>query len=479
MRTKKMTEGSDIKKFLKDLSDSNTEFVDFRYTDMTGMWRTITYHQSILSESVFNDGIMFDGSSIPGWRGIENSDMVLRPDLSKVYNDVYADQPTKVVICDVIDPVTNQGYSRDPRTVAKRAEQYLLSTGIGDKAFYGPEPEFFVFDEVQFNVSPFEIFAQMLSRETTAAHEGALFSSHFDPTTSGQKIDKGKGYCQTSPLDQGTNIRGHMLSAMKEAGLVVIKHHHEVGTSQHELSFEYDKLTRTADNLQMYKNVVRATAYAQGQTATFMPKPVFDENGSGMHVHMSVWKGDTPLFLGNQYCDMSELGLYFIGGILKHARALNAFTNSTTNSYKRLVPGYEAPVYLAYAANNRSAAIRIPHVENKKAKRIEARFPDPLSNPYFAFSAMLMAGLDGIQNKILPGDPMERNLYEDESAQKKSMCGSLREALEELNRDRDFLLKGNVFESDLIDAYIELKLKEVAELERRPHPVEFSLYYAR
>ena len=476
---KEISAVEDVKKFIKSLKETNTEFVDFRYTDMSGMWRTITYHHSILTETVFSDGIMFDGSSIPGWRSIENSDMVLKPDLKKVYQDVYAQKPTQVVICDVIDPMTNKGYSRDPRTIAKRAEEYLISTGIGDKAFYGPEPEFFVFDEVQFNVSPFEIFAQMLSRETTSAHEGASYTSHFVPTTSGQKIDKGKGYCQTSPLDQGTDIRGDMLSAMHKAGLVVIKHHHEVGTSQHELSFEYDQLTRTADNLQMYKNVVRATAHDHGQTATFMPKPVFDENGSGMHVHLSVWKGDTPLFLGDQYSDLSELALYFIGGILKHARALNAFTNSTTNSYKRLVPGYEAPVYLAYAANNRSAAIRIPHVENKKAKRIEARFPDPMSNPYLAFSAMLMAGLDGIRNKIHPGESLEVNLYEDESTEKKSMCSSLREALAELDKDRDFLMQGNVFESDLIDAYIALKLKEADELDRRPHPLEFSMYYSR
>lgn len=474
-----MSDNDDIKAFLNDLKESKAEFVDFRYTDMSGLWRTITYHHSILTQSVFKDGIMFDGSSIPGWRGIENSDMILKPDLTKIYNDVYAEKPTQVVLCDVIDPTTQKGYSRDPRTIAKRAEEYLKSSGIGDKAFYGPEPEFFVFDEVQFNVSPFEIFTQMLSRETTSAHEGALFTSHFDPTTSGQRIDKGKGYCQTAPLDQSTDLRGAMLEAMHRAGLAVIKHHHEVGTSQHELSFEYDLLTRTADNLQMYKNVVRATAHAHNQTATFMPKPVFDENGSGMHVHMSLWKGDTPLFLGDQYCELSETALYFIGGILKHARALNAFTNSTTNSYKRLVPGYEAPVYLAYAANNRSAAIRIPHVENKKAKRMEARFPDPASNPYFAFASMLMAGLDGIHNKIHPGDSMEVNLYEDEALKKKSMCVSLREALKELDQDRDFLKQGNVFEDELIDAYIELKLKEAAELDRRPHPVEFSLYYTR
>jgi glutamine synthetase len=465
-----------IERFLKEVKETNTEFIDFRFSDTLGHWRTITFHHSMVNEQLLSDGIMFDGSSIPGWRAIENSDMILRPDFDRTFIEPYAESVTRVLICDVYDPATRSGYNRDPRTIAKKAELFLKTTGIADAAYFGPEPEFFVFDEIQFEASPLTAYYHLAGRETTSASDVRLFPGCFSPVVNGHRIGMGKGYCQTSPLDQGSDLRSEMLHALQTAGLTIIKHHHEVATSQHELCFQYDQLTATADHIQIYKHLVKACAHVCGQTATFMPKPIFGENGSGMHIHLSLWKGDAPLFLGDQYCELSEIALYYIGGILQHARSLNAFTNPTTNSYKRLVPGYEAPVYIAYAAANRSAAIRIPHTENKKAKRIEARFPDSLANPYLAFAALLMAGLDGIQNRIHPGKALEINLYEDQTWQKKTMCGSLREALHALDQDRAFLKQGGVFDDDQLDAYIELKMREVEAVDRHPHPIEFNLY---
>jgi glutamine synthetase len=477
LREENMAKGIQINEFLKKIADSNTEFVDFRFTDSLGIWHTITYHHSMVNEDLLNDGIMFDGSSIAGWRGIENSDMILMPDLNKGFIEPYMPSLTKTVVCDVYDPATRLGYNRDPRTIAKKAEIFLKITEIADEAYFGPEPEFFVFDEVQYASSSMTSYYYLGGRESTCASDTRLFPGYFEPASHGQQIARGKGYCQTPPNDHSTHLRSEMLRSLQKAGIKVVKHHHEVATSQHELCFEYDRLTATADHIQIYKYLVKACAREYGQSATFMPKPIFEENGSGMHVHLSLWKNQLPLFLGDRYCELSDLALYYIGGILKHARALNAFTNPTTNSYKRLVPGFEAPVYLGYAACNRSAAIRIPHTENKKAKRIEARFPDPMANPYLALSALLMAGLDGIRNKIHPGEASEINLYEENILREKSICGNLREALEALDIDRQFLKQGNVFDDDQLDAYIELKMREIAELDRRPHPVEFSMYY--
>jgi glutamine synthetase len=433
-------------------------------------------HRSAVDEEALTEGIMFDGSSIAGWKAINDSDMTLAPDLSTAVMDPFAAQPQLVLFCDVSEPATGQPYARDPRSTAKKAEAYLQSTGLGDTAVFGPEAEFFVFDDVRFKVDMNHCFFEFKSEEGpymsgTAMAEGNI--GHRPPM-------KG-GYFPVPPVDSGTDLRAEMVTVMAEMGLTVEKHHHEVAPSQHELGIKYDTLVRTADNLQIYKYVVQNVAHTYGKTATFMPKPVYGDNGSGMHVHQSIWKAGKPVFAGDGYAGLSETALYYIGGIMKHARALNAFANPSTNSYKRLVPGFEAPVLLAYSSRNRSAGCRIPYGASPNAKRVEVRFPDPTANPYLAFASMLMAGLDGIQNKIHPGDPIDKNLYDlppEELKDVPTVCGSLRQAAEALAADMDFLLAGDVFTKDQIDSYLELKWEEIHTFEHAPHPIEFQMYYS-
>jgi glutamine synthetase len=402
--------------------------------------------------------------------------MMLVPDCSTAVLDPFAAQTSLIVFCDVHEPLTGQPYARDPRSIAKKAEQHLIATVLGDKAFFGPEAEFFVFDDVRFDLQMNGAFYE--------------FTSEEGPYVSGQKMEEGNhghrppikgGYFPVPPVDSTADLRAEMLSVISDMGVEVEKHHHEVAPSQHELGIKFDHLVRCADNMQIYKYVVHNVANSYGKTATFMPKPVKGDNGSGMHVHNSLWKNGQPLFAGNGYADLSETALYYIGGIIKHAKALNAFTNPTTNSYKRLIPGFEAPVLLAYSSRNRSASCRIPYVASPKGKRVEVRFPDPSANPYLAYAALLMAGLDGIQSKIHPGDPMDKNLYDlppEELKNVPTVCGSLREAVKTLEADRDFLKKGDVFTDDLIDSYLELKWEEIYAFEHTPHPIEFKMYYS-
>jgi glutamine synthetase len=425
---------------------------------------------------MLTEGVMFDGSSIAGWKAINESDMLLLPDLDTAVLDPFAAQPSLVIFCDVLEPLTGQNYARDPRSVAKGAEAYLKSTGLGDTAFFGPEAEFFVFDDVRFEVSMNRNFFELDS------NEGPYVSGKaFEEGNPGHRPPIKGGYFPVPPVDSASDLRAEMLTTMGDMGVEIEKHHHEVAPSQHELGIKFSTLVKCADNMQIYKYVVQNVANSYGKTATFMPKPVKGDNGSGMHVHQSIWKGGQPLFAGSGYADLSELALYYIGGIIKHAKALNAFTNPTTNSYKRLIPGFEAPVLLAYSSRNRSASCRIPYVASPKGKRVEVRFPDPSANPYLAYAAMLMAGLDGIQNRIHPGDPMDKNLYDlppEELKDVPTVCGSLREALKSLEADSEFLKKGDVFTEDLIDSYMELKWEEVYAFEHTPHPVEFKMYYS-
>lgn len=467
---------SDLANVFDLIRDNEIEFVDFRFTDPKGKAQHTTYIASKVDESVFEDGVMFDGSSIAGWKSINESDMILMPDPSSAFVDPFTAQPTLVIFCNVIEPASGQGYSRDPRSTAKRAEAYLNYTGIADTAYFGPELEFFIFDDVRYKVEMSGCSVSIDSEESpwNTNREYAAGNKAHRPGVKG-------GYFPVQPVDVLHDIRGEMLSIMGEVGMVPVLHHHEVAPSQCELGTEFDTLIKTADNVQKYKYVVHNVAHAYGKTATFMPKPIKGDNGSGMHVHQSLWRDGKPLFAGNGYADLSETCLYYIGGIIKHAKALNAFTNASTNSYKRLVPGYEAPVLLAYSARNRSASIRIPHVASPKAKRIEVRFPDPTANPYLSFAAMLMAGLDGIENKIHPGDAMDKNLYDlppEELKDIPTVARSLRDALEALDKGRDFLKKGDVFSDDQIDAYIALKMEEVLALEMTPAPIEFQMYYS-
>jgi glutamine synthetase len=464
---------SDISALIRE---HEIDFVDFRFTDPRGKSHHTTYMADQIDAQTLADGIPFDGSSIAGWKAINESDMILLPDLQSAYVDPFTAQPTLVLTCDVIEPNTGQSYGRDPRSTAKRAEAYLSYTGIGNKAFFGPELEFFVFDDVRFQVSMNETSVKIDSEE------GPYNSTRtYDAGNLGHRPSVKGGYFPVAPIDSLNDIRAEMLLMLRQVGLTPVIHHHEVAPSQCELGFEFSTLVTTADNVQKYKYVVHNVAHSFGKTATFMPKPIRGDNGSGMHVHQSLWKDDKPLFAGNGYADLSELCLYYIGGIIKHAKALNAFTNPSTNSYKRLIPGFEAPVLLAYSARNRSASIRIPYVPSPKGKRIEVRYPDPTANPYYAFAAMLMAGLDGIENKIHPGDAMDKNLYDlppEELHNVPTVCGSLREALESLDQDRAFLKKGDVFNDDQIDAYIQLKMEDVFEWEHTPHPIEFLKYYS-
>ncbi|MGH1420371.1 MAG: type I glutamate--ammonia ligase [Hyphomonas sp.] len=462
-------------KLFKLMKEKDVQYVDLRFTDPRGKLQHVSFHKNMIEDDFFTEGQMFDGSSISGWKAINESDMVLMPDVDSAFIDPFFQQSTLAVMCDILDPISGQSYNRDPRTTAKKAEAYVKSSGVGDTVFFGPEAEFFIFDDVRWSTDP--------------ANTGYSFDSTELPENSGREYPTGNmghrpgpkgGYFPVPPIDSEQDMRGEMLSIMGDLGLEPEKHHHEVAPAQHELGLKFSTLTVMADRLQLYKYVIHQVAASYGKTATFMPKPMFKDNGSGMHVHQSIWNDGKPLFAGDKYAGLSENCLYYIGGIIKHAKALNAITNPSTNSYKRLVPGYEAPVMLAYSARNRSASIRIPFGSNPKAKRIETRFPDPTANPYLAFAALLMAGLDGIENKIHPGDAMDKDLYDlppEEAAAIPQVCGSLREALAALDADRKFLTKGGVFDDDQIDAYIELKMEENMRYETHPHPVEFDMYY--
>ena len=461
---------------LKRIKDEKIKFVDLRFTDPKGKWQHVTFDQSLVDDDFFADGSMFDGSSIAGWKAINESDMVLMPDPETAVLDPFFAQPTLSLFCDILEPSTGQPYGRDPRTTAKAAEAYLKSSGIGDTAFFGPEAEFFVFDDIRWSSEQNNIGVAIDSVE------GPYNSStDYEAGNLGHRPGPKGGYFPVPPVDSSQDMRSEMLSVMTEMGIEPEKHHHEVAPSQHELGMKFSTLTTMADRLQIYKYIAQQVAAGYGKTATFMPKPIFGDNGSGMHVHQSVWKDGQPLFAGDRYADLSETCLYYIGGVIKHAKAINAFSNATTNSYKRLVPGFEAPVLLAYSARNRSASVRIPWVSSPKAKRLETRFPDAAGNPYLTFSALLMAGLDGIENKIHPGDPMDKDLYDlppEELKDIPTVCASLRDALAALDRDREFLKKGNVFNDDQIDAYIGLKMADVQRFETTPHPVEFAMYYS-
>ena len=467
---------SDVASVMRMISENDVHYVDFRFTDPRGKLHHTAQHVSTVDEELLTEGVMFDGSSITGWKAINESDMILKPDLDTAVMDPFSAQPTLHIFCDVADPATGQAYARDPRSIAKQAEAYLKSTGLADAAFFGPEAEFFVFDDVRFEVSMNKVMH--------------TFDSEEGPYNSGKKLAEGNlghrpgvkgGYFPVPPVDSLSDMRGEMLSTLAEMGVAVEKHHHEVAASQHELGIKFSGLVKCGDNMQLYKYVVNNVAAAYGKSACFMPKPVYGDNGSGMHVHQSLWKKDKPLFAGNLYADLSEMALFYIGGIIKHAKALNAITNPSTNSYKRLVPGYEAPVLLAYSARNRSASCRIPYGQSPKAKRVEVRFPDPLANPYLACAAMLMAGIDGIQNRIHPGAAMDKNLYDlpaEELSQIPTVCGSLRDACNALKADHAFLLKGDVFTKDFIESYIDIRMQEVLAFETMPHPIEFQMYYS-
>lgn len=467
---------SDAKTVLKMIQDNDVKYVDFRFTNPVGKWQHTAQHVSTVDEDMLEEGIMFDGSSIQGWKSIDKSDMTLKPDLSTACMDPFTAQPQLVLFCDVLEPSTGEHYNRCPRSVAKAALTYMQSSGIADTAFFGPEAEFFVFDDVKFSTK------QNLMAYQIDGEEGPYNSwkSYDEGNYAHRPKDKG-GYFPVPPIDSGTDLRAEMVTVMTEMGLNMEKHHHEVAPSQHELGLKFDELIKCGDNMQIYKYCVHMVAHSYGKTATFMPKPVFNDNGSGMHVHQSLWKDGKNLFAGSGYADLSEMALYYIGGIIKHARAINAFSNSTTNSYKRLVPGFEAPILLAYSARNRSASCRIPHVASPNGKRVEVRFPDPAGNPYLTYAAMLMAGIDGIENKIHPGDPMDKDLYDlppEELQGIPTVCSSLAEACDALDEDRAFLTKGDAFTDDMIDGYLSLKRAEVTRFMQTPHPVEYDMYYA-
>ena len=463
-------------KILKMIKDNDVKFVDFRFTDPKGKWQHTAQTANSVDASLLKEGIMFDGSSIAGWKSINESDMILMPDLNTAVLDPFTAQPQLIIFCNIVEPSTGKLYSRCPRATAIRATEYIKEIGIADTCFFGPEAEFFVFDDVKWNVSMNDTFYQIDS------DEGPYNSSaSFDGGNTGHRPSIKGGYFPVPPVDSMTDMRAEMVSTMMEMGLEMEKHHHEVAPSQNELGIKFAELIKAADDIQKYKYVVHMVAHSYGKTATFMPKPVVDDNGSGMHCHQSLWKSGSPLFAGNEYNDLSEMCLHYIGGIIKHAKSINAFTNSSTNSYKRLVPGFEAPTMLAYSARNRSASVRIPWADSAKAKRIEVRFPDAASNPYLAFSAMLMAGLDGIKNKIHPGEATDIDLYDaDEDTIKNipTVASSLEEALNSLEKNNDFLCEGGVFSKDQINGYIELKREDVVKLNNTPHPVEFDMYYS-
>ncbi|MDZ4095509.1 MAG: type I glutamate--ammonia ligase [Paracoccaceae bacterium] len=467
---------SKVKHALKLMKDEEVEYVDIRFTDPKGKLQHVTLVADLVDEDFFEEGFMFDGSSIAGWKSIDQSDMKLIPDAGSVYIDPFYAEKTLCVHCNVVEPDTGEPYSRDPRGTAIKAEAYLKSTGIGDTSYWGPEAEFFIFDDVRYSVTmnkvSFQVDAVDSAWNTDTVYEGG---------NSGHRPGVKGGYFPVHPIDDAQDLRGEMLSTMKRMGMKVDKHHHEVASNQHELGMIFGGLTEQADNMQKYKYVIHNVAHAYGKTVTFMPKPIKGDNGTGMHVNMSIWKDGKPVFAGDKYADLSQEALYFIGGILKHAKALNAITNPSTNSYKRLIPGFEAPVLRAYSARNRSGCVRIPWTESPKAKRVEARFPDPSANPYLCYAALLMAGLDGIRNKIDPGPASDKDLYDlppEELAEIPTVCGSLREALEELEKSHDFLLAGDVFTKDQLEGYMALKWEEVYAYEHTPHPIEYQMYYS-
>jgi len=466
-----------VAKVKKLMKDNDVQFVDMRFTDTIGKEQHVTIPAKVVDEDFFKEGKMFDGSSIAGWKTINESDMILMPDPSTAMMDPFMDEPTMIIRCDIVEPDTMQGYERDPRSIARRAEEYLKKTKIGDVAYFGPENEFFVFDDVRWGSDMTGSFCKVDSEEGEWNSERVYADGNMGhrPGTKG-------GYFPVPPVDSLQDMRSAMCLAMEDMGLEIEVHHHEVATAgQCEIGVGFNSLVAKADEVQVLKYCVQNVAHAYGKTATFMPKPIVGDNGSGMHVHMSIGKDGKNTFSGNKYGGLSDNALYYIGGIIKHAQALNALANASTNSYKRLVPGFEAPVMLAYSARNRSASIRIPFVTNPKARRIELRFGDSTANPYLCFAAMMMAGLDGIQNKIHPGDAMDKDLYDlpaEEEAKIPQVCYSLDQALDALDKDRDFLTAGGVFTDDTIDAYIALKMEEVTRMRMTTHPVEFDMYYS-
>jgi len=462
---------------LKLIKDKEVKFVDLRFTDTRGKEQHVSVPAVHFTDEKFEQGHAFDGSSIAGWKGIEASDMLLIPDPDSARLDPFTDEPVLNISCDVVEPSDMKGYERDPRSLAKRAEAYLKSTGLGDTVYFGPEPEFFIFDSVTWHVD-------MSGSHVKIRSEEAPWSSQedYEGGNLAHRAPVKGGYFPVAPVDSLQDIRNAICLALEQQGVEVEVHHHEVAApGQCEIGTRYNTLVKRADWMQILKYTVWMTAASYGKTATFMPKPVVGDNGSGMHCHQSVWKGGKNLFAGNGYAGLSDFALHYIGGIIKHSRALNAITNPGTNSYKRLVPGFEAPINLAYSSRNRSAACRIPYVANPNGRRVEVRFPDPTANPYLAFAAMLMAGLDGVQNKISPGDPMDKNLYDlppEEAAKVPKVCHSLDQALEELDKDREFLTRGGVFSNDMIDGYIALREEEVTRFRMTTHPLEFELYYS-
>ncbi|MCH8466349.1 MAG: type I glutamate--ammonia ligase [Roseinatronobacter sp.] len=461
---------------LKLMKDEDIAYLDIRFTDPRGRMLHVTIVGDLVDEDFLDEGFMFDGSSVPGWKGIEASDMKLVFDFDSVYIDPFYAEKTLAIHASIVEPDTNEPYERDPRGTAEKAEAYLKASGIGDASYFGPEAEFFVFDNVKYsdkiNKVSFEVDAEEAAWNSDTTYEHG--NSGHRPGVKGH-------YFAMNPVDANQDMRSEMLTTMKDMGMKVDKHHTEVASAQHELGLIFGTLTKQADEIMKYKYVVRNVADAYGKTATFMPKPIKGDNGTGMHVNMSIWKDGKPLFAGDKYADLSQEALWFIGGILKHAKTLNAFTNPSTNSYKRLIPGFEAPVLRAYSARNRSGCIRIPWTESPKAKRVEARFPDPSANPYLAFAALLMAGIDGIKNKIDPGPASDKDLYDlppEELEGIPTVCASLREALDSLAADHDFLLAGDVFTKDQIMAYIDLKWEEVYAYEHTPHPIEYTMYYS-
>jgi glutamine synthetase len=457
-----MTTAKDVLQMIKD---NDVKYVDFRFTDPRGKWQHVTFDVSLIEEETFAEGQMFDGSSIAGWKAINESDMNLMPDPASAVIDPFFAETTISIVCDVLEPTTGEPYNRDPRGIAKKAEGFAKASGVGDTIYFGPEAEFFIFDDVRYSAQPYNTGFRLDSIEFPTNSD-----TEYEGGNLGHHVGFKKGYFPVPPQDTAQDIRSEMLGAMAK-----------MASAQHELGLKFSPLTIMADRMQIYKYCIQQVANIYGKTATFMPKPIYGDNGSGMHCHQSIWKDGKPVFAGNKYADLSETCLSYIAGIIKHAKAINAFTNPTTNSYKRLVPGFEAPVLLAYSARNRSASCRIPYTTNPKAKRVEVRFPDPLCNPYLGFAAMLMAGMDGIKNKLDPGPAIDKDLYDLPKAELKqipTVCGSLRQALEELDKDREFLKAGGVFDDDFIDAYIELKIQEVIRFEHTPHPVEFEMYYS-
>ncbi len=476
MAKKAVDANKGVEKVMNMIKENGVEFIDLRFTDPRGKWQHTSQYITTMGEDAFRDGIMFDGSSIAGWKAINESDMILMPDPETAVLDPFSAKPSLILFCDIYEPSTGLPYARDPRSTAKKVEAYVKATGVGDSISVGAEAEFFIFDSVKFGTGGNFGTYQIDSIEGP----GASLKDYPEGNMGHRPGLKG-GYFPVPPVDSESDLRAEMLSAMGEMGLPIEKHHHEVAQSQHELGTRYGSLLTMADQMQIYKYCVHNVAHSYGKTATFMPKPIFGDNGSGMHSHFSIWKKGNPLFAGNGYADLSEMCLYFIGGIIKHAKAVNAFTNPSTNSYKRLIPGFEAPVLLAYSARNRSASCRIPYTTNPKAKRVEVRFPDASANPYLAYSALVMAGMDGILNKIHPGDPMDKDLYDLPPEELKgipTVSGSLREALTSLTADHEFLLAGDVFSKEQIESYIELKWTEVYRFEHTPHPVEFEMYYS-